>query len=390
MAIGTYWHAVAGAWAAWFDASSLSQGADVAGRILELAPGSAVEVRGSGIRVRLDDGEHAWAVSAAARELGLIANPDLLADLTLVIETANPVAVSEFWRRVLDYDASGGSELADPLRRDPGIRIRSTEEVRPLRNRLHLDVVRPGEAIDLGEGAGPYGVCHADPDGNEVDLVPGDPLGEGPETADWRVVWGAMACYRTTSPAQQRELAVAAARLADEAGFPLLIDLRPGLVILDTGKDQVDADAHGLDLDVTDLAAGLQAAARELGATADVGLPRLVQLFFDAADIDAVRAFWVAALGYVRDRRDGVSDIVDPRRLNPVLVFQQIDTSETERLVQRGRIHVELAVPEEVAQTRVESCVAAGGRVVEESAGRWLVADPEGNELTIIAGGEAR
>lgn len=390
MARGTDWRAVAGAWVAWFDACSLSEGADVAGRIVELAPGSAVEVRGSGIRVRLDDGEHAGAASAAARELGLIANPDLLADLTLVIETANPVAVSEFWRRVLDYDVSGGSELVDPLRRDPGIRIRSTEEVRPLRNSLHLDVVRPGEAIGLGEGAGPYGVCHADPDGNEVDLVPGDPLGEGPETADWRVVWGAMACYRTTSPAQQRELAVAAARLADEAGFPLLIDLRPGLVILDTGKDQVDADAHGLDIDVTDLAARVQAAARELGATADVGLPRLVQLFFDAADIDAVRAFWVAALAYVRDRRDGVSDIVDPRRLNPVLVFQQIDTSEAERLVQRGRIHVELAVPEEVAQTRVESCVTAGGRVVEESAGRWLVADPEGNELTIIAGGEAQ
>ena len=39
------------------------------------------------------------------------------------------------------------------------------------------------------------------------------------------------------------------AALADEAGFPLMIDLRPGLVILDSGKDQWVDDAHGLDLE---------------------------------------------------------------------------------------------------------------------------------------------
>ena len=201
-----------------------------------------------------------------------------------------------------------------------------------MRNRIHLDVVRPAPAVEqasLDEPSGPFGVCHTDPDGNEVDLVPGAALDESSGTADWQVVFSAMACYRVSSPTQQRDVAAAAAAMADDLGFPLLIDLRPGLVIVDSGKDQWEDDAHGLELNFTDLAVNLQTAAREVGATADRGLPRFAQLFLDAADVAAVRAFWVAALGYTHDRRAGASDIYDPRRLNPVLVFQEASTLRT-------------------------------------------------------------
>jgi hypothetical protein len=297
--------------------------------------------------------------------------------------------VRRFWQRVFDYAPGDDGGLADPLRRDPAIRIRQSTEPRPLRNRIHLDVVRPAAAVEqasLGEASGPFGVCHTDPDGNEVDLVPGEALGGRIETADWQTVFSAMACYRTTSPTQQRDLADAAAALADDAGFPLLVDLRPGLVIIDSGKDQWEDDAHGLDLDFLDLAGNLQTAARELGATADPGLPRFTQLFLDAADVAAVRAFWVAALGYIHDRRAGVADIHDPRRLNPVLVFQDLDALETERRRQRNRIHFELAVPSDLAQTRLATTIAAGGRLLDESEDRWRIADPEGNEMVIVTG----
>jgi len=297
--------------------------------------------------------------------------------------------VRRFWQRVLDYAPGEDGGLADPLRRDPAIRIRQSTEPRPLRNRIHLDVVRPAAAVEqasLGEASGPFGVCHTDPDGNEVDLVPGDALGETIGTADWQTVFSAIAFYRTTSPTQQRDLAAAAAALADDTGFPVLVDLRPGVVIIDSGKDQWEDDAHGLELDFTDLAGKLQTAARELGATADLGLPRFVQLFLDAADVAATRAFWVAALGYTHDRRVGVVDIHDPRRLNPVLVFQELDALESERRRQRNRIHVELAVPSDLAQTRLDTSVAAGGRLLDESEDRWRVADPEGNELVIVSG----
>ena len=388
--LGTDWRTIAGAATAWFDAPSLTAGASLAGRIVELSPDILLDLRATGLRVRLDSEEHAAAVSEAARDLGLTADPAALQDLSVVLESADASEVRRFWQGVLDYAPAEGGGLADPLRRDPAVRIRPSTEPRPLRNRIHLDVVRPAAAVEQaspGEPSGPYGVCHTDPDGNEVDLVPGDPLGETAATSDWQAVFSAMACYRVTSRAQQRDLAGAAAALADDAGFPLLVDLRPGLVVLDSGKDQADEDAHGLGLDFTDLAAKLQTAARGLGATADPALPRFVQLFLDAADVAAVRAFWVAALGYVRDRRAGVSDIHDPRRLNPVLVFQEIDASETERRRQRNRIHVELAVPTDLARTRLTAVVAAGGRVLDESADRWRVSDPEGNELVIVAGG---
>jgi hypothetical protein len=388
--VGTDWRLVDGVATAWFDAPSLTAGASLAGRIVDLSPDVTVDLRANGVRVRLDSAGQAEAVSMAARDLALPANPAALQQLSVVFESANADAVQPFWQRALGYAVAEDGGLADPLRRDPAIRIRPSTDPRPLRNRIHLDVVRPAAAVeraDLGEASGPYGVCHIDPDGNEVDLVPGDSLGETSETADWQSVFSAMACYRTTSPAQQRDVATAAATLAGDAGFPLLIDLRPGLVIIDSGKDQWDDDAHGLPVDFGDLAGKIQTASRELGATADPGLPRFVQLFLDAADVAAVRAFWVAALGYIHDRRAGVSDIHDPRRLNPVLVFQQLDTAETERRRQRNRLLFELAVPPDLAQTRLDTILAAGGKLLAEADGRWQVADPEGNDLVIVSGG---
>lgn len=385
----TDWRMVEGVATAWYDAPSLTEGAALAGRILRSSTEALVDLRARGVRVRLDSDEHVAAVSAAARDLGLVANPAVLQRVSVVLEAADPSGVSAFWQRVLGYGPAVAGELADPLRRDPTLRIRRSSETRPLRNRVHLDVVRPAAAVEqaaLGEASGPYGVCHTDPDGNEVDLVPGGSLDDRAGTADWHAVFSATACYRTTSVTQQHDLATAVATLADEVGFPLLVDLRPGLVILDSGKDRWEPDAHGLDLDFSDLAEKLQTAARDLGATADPGLPRFVQLFLDAADVAAVTAFWVAALGYARDRRPWVSDIHDPRSLDPELVFQQLDAAETERRRQRNRIQIELAVPSDSARTRLAEVVAAGGRLLDESGGRQRVADPEGNELVIVSG----
>lgn len=386
---GAGWRVVDGVATAWFDASSLRAGAVLAGRVLAVSPDALVDLRASGVRVRLDDGGRTEEVSAAARDLGSAADPAALQQVGVVVESADPAAVTRFWLRVLGHVPGPDGVLADPLRRDPALRVRPSAEHRPLRQRVHLDVVRPAAVVAEvapGEPSGPYGVRHADPDGNEVDLVPGHALGDGAGTADWQTVFGAVACYRTTSPGQQHALATAAAALADDAGFPLLVDLRPGLVVLDTGKDRWEADAHGLALDFTDLAARLQAAARDLGASADPTLPRLVQVFLDAADVAEVRAFWQAALGYEPDPRTGLDDLVDPRGLGPVLAFQELDRADAERRRQRNRTYLELAVPADLAEARVAASVAAGGRVLDPSPGRVRVADPEGNELVVVAG----
>jgi hypothetical protein len=81
-----------------------------------------------------------------------------------------------------------------------------------------------------------------------------------------------------------------------------------------------------------------------------------------------------------------VTDIYDPRRLNPVLFFQSMDASDTARRQHRNRLHLDLFVPPDHAQARIDAAVAAGGRILDETApGRHTVVDPEGNAVDIVS-----
>src|ERR687897_790349 len=134
MAIGTDWRVVDGVATAWFDAPSLIEGAALAGRIVELSAEIVVDLRATGMRVRLDSDEHAEAVSAAARDLGLAANPAVLQHLSVVFESANPSVVRRFWQPGLDYAPGGDGGLAGSFPRDPPVRIPQSTEPRPPRN----------------------------------------------------------------------------------------------------------------------------------------------------------------------------------------------------------------------------------------------------------------
>jgi hypothetical protein len=377
---------------AWFDAPSTTAGAALVRRIAELTAATGlpdIDLRPGGLRVRISprgeltrsDVELARAISAAARHLGQTADPAVLQTVRLVIDTAHRPSLESFWQTVLAYQPVEAGGLADPSRRDPPLAFRQSRP-RPLRDRIHVDVVRAPQAVAAARAAvgqepfGAYGVALADADGNEVDLVPGDVLAKGPATADWQVLFGAMACYPVDSPVRAGELASAVAGLADGAGLPLMVDLRPGGVTIDSGKDQWEDGAGRF----VDLAARIQTAARDLGLSADVTRPRFVQLGLDAVDVPAVRAFWASVLGYQHDPRAFVTDIYDPRRLSPVLFFQPMDASDPQRRQHRNRLHVELFVPADQVQARIEAAVAAGGRVV----GRHILVDPEGNEVDLV------
>jgi catechol 2,3-dioxygenase-like lactoylglutathione lyase family enzyme len=308
----------------------------------------------------------------------------------LVIDASDVSAVLPFWRIVLGYD-NDGDGLVDPLGRNPGVSFAPQDPLRSLRNRMHADVSRIAESVTAAREAtgqtptGPFGLALADPEGNVVDLVPGSDLSDRPDTSDWRAIFGAMTHYRTDSLVQGSELATAVAALADEAGEPLLVDLRPGGVTIDSGKDQFEDADGGTRAAFVELAAAIQATARGFGLSAAPEKVGFVQYGIDAVDIPAVRAFWTAALGYRPDARTHLTDIYDPRRLNPVLFFQDLDAADTERRRQRDRLHLDLFVPHDLIEPRVDSAIAAGGRVVREGDGRRTVADPEGNELTMRA-----
>jgi hypothetical protein len=133
--IGTDWRVVDGVATAWFDAPSLIEGAALAGRIVELSAEIVVDLRATGMRVRLDSDEHADAVSAAARDLGLAANPAVLQHLSIVFESANPtggeaVLAARARLRAWGGRRFGGSVAARPRDTDPAV-DRATPVAKP-------------------------------------------------------------------------------------------------------------------------------------------------------------------------------------------------------------------------------------------------------------------
>jgi hypothetical protein len=329
----------------------------------------------------------------AARELGLAADPSVLQTVQLTIDTAARRAVMGFWRAALAYDQLGDDDLVDAMHRDPSIWFQDMDVARPLRNRIHLDGGVPPElapariaAIEAASGQvvrrfDDYAAL-ADAEGNEVDVVPLQPegdLADAPERADWRILFGAMVHYPTDDVAIAADLAAAAAVTADAHGIELLIDVRPAGVTIDSGKDRWEHERFA------DLAATVQAAARDLGLRADPTPLRFVQVGIDAVDVPTVRAFWHAVLGYELDTRPFITDIFDPRQLAVPLFFQPMSPDDTARRAQRNRTHIDVFVPDDQADARIAIALAAGGRVVYdlEAPEWWTLADPEGNEVDI-------
>jgi 4a-hydroxytetrahydrobiopterin dehydratase len=191
--------------------------------------------------------------------------------------------------------------------------------------------------------------------------------------ADWRVLfWGAKTLYETGDFATGARLVAAIAAQAEELGHAPLVDLRP-----DTVTVQVVTPGVGLsDVDL-ELARRISRVAAELGLTADPSAVQHVQLAFDAADRPAVMEFWQAALGYVPV---GPEDMVEPNLVGPTVWFQ-----DKEHVAPRNRIHVDVSVPHDQAQARVDAILAAGGKMLGDryAPAWWSLIDAEGNVVDI-------
>lgn len=190
---------------------------------------------------------------------------------------------------------------------------------------------------------------------------------------DWRVLfWGAKALFETGDFASGAHFIAAIADLVAEVGHAPLIDLRS-----DTVTVQVITVGVGLsDLDL-ELARGISRIAAEQGLHADPSAVQQVQLAFDAADPDAVAGFWAAALGYIHV---GDGNFVEPNLIGPTVWFQ-----EKHHVAPRNRIHVDVSVPHDQAQERIEAVLAAGGRVLGDRHAPAFTSliDREGNVVDV-------
>lgn len=195
------------------------------------------------------------------------------------------------------------------------------------------------------------------------------------DLSGWRYVLGAIrAEFRAGSFAGAAALAADVATVADEADHHPDIDLRY------PGRLHVTLTTHaagGLtDADV-ELARRITRMAAQAGVTAEPAAAQAIEVAIDTLDADRIRPFWAAVLDY----RDEGGVLVDPRRIGPPLWFQQMDEART----QRGRFHIDVSVPHDIADARLAAALAAGGHLVEDRFARswWVLADADGNEACI-------
>ncbi|MGW6866352.1 VOC family protein [Streptomyces sp. NPDC054901] len=204
----------------------------------------------------------------------------------------------------------------------------------------------------------------------------------------WRFLLGAL---RTSVPvgslAQSIGLAAdAVAVCGADADGHLRVDVRPDRAVFTL---QSSDRAAVTDRDV-ELARRISAAAGESGFLTQpeigTGAPRSVQILeiaVDALDIAGIRPFWKAVLGYTDEAgAEGPEDpLVDPVGQGPAVWFQQMDRARP----QRNRIHFDICVPHDEAARRIETALAAGGRLVSATRAPafWVLADLEDNEVCV-------
>ena len=201
---------------------------------------------------------------------------------------------------------------------------------------------------------------------------------------DWRYLLGRVeATFRAGSFERAARFTLDVAEAAERAGHHPDVDIRypdrvhVALTTHAAGGQVTDADVE--------MAATISALAAAAGLTSEPDVAQACEVAIDALDIDAVRPFWQAVLGYVaeppRASTGQVVAIVDPARVGPPVWFQQMDAPRP----QRNRIHLDVTVPHDVAEQRVAAALAAGGTLVSDERARafWVLADPEGNEACV-------
>ncbi len=194
--------------------------------------------------------------------------------------------------------------------------------------------------------------------------------------ADWRyMLWRIVATFKAPSFAAAATLVADIATESDKADHHPDMNLRyPGVVTITLTTHA----ANGLTNRDLALASTISRLAADAECVADPFAASVLEVALDALDIDAVRPFWRAVLGY-RDDQDG--NLVDPNGVGPPMWFQQMDVAR----VQRNRIHFDVSVPHDVAVERVAAALAAGGILVSDdrASAFWVLSDVEGNEACV-------
>ena len=196
-----------------------------------------------------------------------------------------------------------------------------------------------------------------------------------PGVEDWRVLfWGAHVYYATDSFAQGAAFVAEIAVVAEAVGHEPDIDLRPEGVTIKTFSRRDGA----LSAKDAVLAVEVSAVAHRLGLRSDPSKLAVIGIAVAQGEGVDTRPFWEAVSGYDRLYDE---DLIDPVRRNPHLWFHELSPAKPGR----GRTHIDVSVPADQAEKRVQAAIAAGGRIVDDSAAPkwWTIASPDNHGVDI-------
>jgi 4a-hydroxytetrahydrobiopterin dehydratase len=192
---------------------------------------------------------------------------------------------------------------------------------------------------------------------------------------DWVVLHGGpTAVFRVESLQQAARLAAAVAEVPGLEPRTLLTATADRLTV------KLTREMWGTEGRHVEVARAISALARQHGATADRGAVQEVQLAVSAKPDAIDLGFWRAVLGYAPLHED---NCIDPLGQGSTVWMQGLDPEKP----LRHAMHVDVSVARDRAVARMEAAVAAGGRIVDDSAapGSWILADRSGNKVCIAA-----
>jgi 4a-hydroxytetrahydrobiopterin dehydratase len=193
----------------------------------------------------------------------------------------------------------------------------------------------------------------------------------------WRKVLNQLVVrYETGDFNTGAALVTKIAEAADEANHHPDVELRyPHLTV-----SLVSHDVGAITPRDLRLARRISELATAAGVSASAEAPDVIELALDTPDHKAIKPFWKALLGY-DEHPESADELRDGASRTPSVWFQKTDSTEPDR----QRWHLDVSVPHDVAEARLQAVLDAGGELVDDSAAPafWVVADADGNRSCI-------
>lgn len=199
---------------------------------------------------------------------------------------------------------------------------------------------------------------------------------EGALLADWRVLFGVLhARFETGDFATGLRLVEKIGAAAEAANHHPDVDLTyPSVVVRLTSHDSGGVTSRDVDLarQISDFAGGL-------GAKAVPSATSVLELALDTWDLEEIKPFWIAVLGY--EATDDAREVVDATGTRPTIWFQECERHDESH----QRWHLDLRIPPEEVEGRLKAALEAGGTMVsdERAPTFWVLADAQGNKACI-------